>query len=95
MAATAAIVVLGKRRLSVARADRPIALFAGMADMGANVCFLLASRSGLLVLVTLIASLFPAPTVILARVLQGQRISGPLAAGIALALAGVALIGLR
>jgi len=95
MAATAAVVILGKRRLSVARADRPVALFAGMADMGANVCFLLASRSGLLVLVTLIASLFPAPTVILARVLQGQRISGPRAAGIALALAGVALIGLR
>jgi drug/metabolite transporter (DMT)-like permease len=95
MAATAAIVALGRKGFSVARADRPVALFAGTADMGANICFLLASRSGLLILVTLIASLFPAPTVILARVFQGQRISGQRAAGIALALAGAALIGLR
>ena len=95
IAATAAIVFFGKKGFSVAKADRPIALFAGTADMGANVCFLLASRSGLLILVTLITSLFPAPTVILARVFHGQRISLPRAAGIALALAGVALIGLR
>lgn len=95
IAATAAIVVVGKKGFSVARRDRPIALFAGIADMGANICFLLASRSGLLILVTLITSLFPAPTVLLARIFQGQRISLPRAAGIALALAGVALIGLR
>jgi drug/metabolite transporter (DMT)-like permease len=45
--------------------------------------------------VTLITSLYPAPTVVLARVFQGQKISAPRATGIALALAGVALIGLR
>ena len=95
LAATAAFVVAGGKRVSVARKDRPAALFAGVADMGANVCFLLASRSGLLILVTLTSSLFPAPTVLLARIFHGQRISGPRAAGIALALAGVALIGLR
>ena len=95
LTATAAVVLIGRKRFAVARADRPVSLFAGVADMGANVCFLLASRSGLLILVTLIASLFPAPTVLLARVFHGQRISGPRAAGIALALAGVALIGLR
>jgi drug/metabolite transporter (DMT)-like permease len=95
IAATAAIVFLGHKPIAIARPDRPIALFAGMADMGANVCFLLASRSGLLILVTLITSLFPAPTVVLARIFQAQAISLPRAAGIALALAGVALIGLR
>ncbi len=91
----AGIVLLGRRRFSVVRSDFPAVIFAGAADMAANVFFLLATRTGLLILVTLVTSLYPAPTVILARVLHGQRISGPRAAGIALALAGVALIGLR
>jgi drug/metabolite transporter (DMT)-like permease len=93
--AVAAIVAFGKKRFSVARADRGAALFAGTADMAANICFLLATRTGLLIIVTLITSLYPAPTVVLARVFQGQRISAPRATGIALALAGIALIGLR
>ena len=92
---TLAIILFGKTSIAVARADRPVALFAGMADMGANIFFLLATRSGLLILVTLITSVFPAPTVILARIFHGQRISVPRAAGIALALAGVALMGMR
>jgi drug/metabolite transporter (DMT)-like permease len=92
---TLAIVAFGRRPFSVARADRPIALFAGVADMGANIFFLLASRSGLLIIVTLITSIFPAPTVILARIFQGQRISPLRAIGIGFALAGVALMGLK
>lgn len=95
LAATAIIALAGRKSLVVARRDRRLTLFAGAADMGANVFFLLASRSGLLIIVTLITSLFPAPTVILARIFQAQKISLPRAAGIALALAGVALIGLR
>jgi drug/metabolite transporter (DMT)-like permease len=82
-------------RRGVDRRDRPAALFAGAADMAANVCFLLATRSGLLIIVTIITSLYPAPTVVLARIFHGQRISAPRAAGIGLALAGVAMIGLR
>ena len=96
LTATACVVFLGRKRFAgVRRKDLPASLFAGVADMGANVCFLLASRSGLLMLVTLITSLFPAPTVLLARIFHGQKVSGPRAAGMALALAGVALIGLR
>jgi drug/metabolite transporter (DMT)-like permease len=63
--------------------------------MLANVCFLVASRGSLLFLVTLITSLYPAPTVLLARIFHGQRISWPRAVGIAFALAGVALIGMK
>jgi drug/metabolite transporter (DMT)-like permease len=91
----AGILLLGKRRPAVARADVRTAIFAGAADMSANVFFLLATRTGLLMIVTLVTSLYPAPTVILARVFHGQKISLPRAAGIAFALAGVALIGLR
>jgi drug/metabolite transporter (DMT)-like permease len=90
-----AIVALGRKGFGVRRADLPAAIFAGAADMAANVFFLLATRTGLLMVVTLVTSLYPAPTVILARAFHGQRISPPRAAGIALALAGVALMGLR
>jgi drug/metabolite transporter (DMT)-like permease len=89
------IVLFSRKRFSVARRDIPAAVFAGAADMAANIFFLLATRTGLLIIVTLVTSLYPAPTVVLARVFQGQRISAPRAAGIGLALAGVALIGLR
>ena len=71
------------------------ALAAGAADMAANILFLLASQSGLLSLVAVIASLFPAPTVILARIFLGQRLPATRWAGLALALTGVALISLR
>jgi drug/metabolite transporter (DMT)-like permease len=89
------IVLFSRKRFSVARRDIPAAVFAGAADMAANIFFLLATRTGLLIIVTLVTSLYPAPTVVLARIFQGQRISAPRAAGIGLALAGVALIGLR
>jgi drug/metabolite transporter (DMT)-like permease len=90
-----AILALGKNRFSIARPSVAVALFAGAADMLANVFFLLATRTGLLIIATLVTSLYPAPTVILARIFQGQKISLPRAAGIAFALGGVALIGLR
>lgn len=95
LAIVAAVALVGRNGFSVARADRPVAAFAGAADMLANVCFLLASRGSLLFIVTLITSLYPAPTVVLARAFHGQRISWPRAVGIALAIAGVALIGMR
>jgi drug/metabolite transporter (DMT)-like permease len=71
------------------------ALVAGAADMGANILFLLASQSGMLSLVAIVTSLFPAPTVLLARVFLHQRIPPVRLAGLFLALAGVGLISLR
>jgi drug/metabolite transporter (DMT)-like permease len=62
--------------------------------MGANILFLLASQSGLLSLVAIITSLFPAPTVILARIFLKQRIPPVRLAGFILALTGVGLISL-
>jgi drug/metabolite transporter (DMT)-like permease len=70
-------------------------LIAGVADMGANILFLLASQSGMLSLVAIITSLFPAPTVILARIFLHQRIPPVRLAGLVLALVGVGLISLH
>jgi len=80
---------------SLAPGDLAPALAAGLADMGANITFLLATRLGLLSVVSVISSLFPAPTVILARVFMKERIPARRIAGLGLALAGVALISLR
>jgi drug/metabolite transporter (DMT)-like permease len=95
LSAIAIMVASRRESVSVGRADRPVALFAGAADMAANVLFLLATRSGLLVLATVVTSLYPAPTVLLSMAIGGQRLTAAKAIGIAAAIAGVALIGLR
>jgi drug/metabolite transporter (DMT)-like permease len=84
---------LGRReRIRIERGSRALVLAAGLFDMGANVLFLLAARSGLLFLAASISSLFPGPTVLLARVFMGQKLGPVRLIGLALALAGVALI---
>ena len=65
---------------------------AGALDMAANLLFLLASRRGLLSLVAVIVSLYPATTVLLARFVLSERLHGRQIAGLLAAGAGVALI---
>lgn len=66
---------------------------AGVLDMSGNVAFVLSTRYSLLVVSTIVASLFPGPTVLLGRAIFGQRIGIVRLAGFACAVAGVALIG--
>jgi drug/metabolite transporter (DMT)-like permease len=87
-----AVMAATGRRPRVERGGRLAALGSGLADMGANVLFLFAARSGLLTLVSVVSSLYPAPTVLLGRIFFRQRVSPARAAGLGLALAGVALI---
>lgn len=84
-----------RRSLRLSRGTVPLAVAAGLMDMGANVAFLLASRSGMLTLVAVISSLYPAPTVVLAWIVMREKVTWPRGAGLALSLAGVALIALR
>jgi len=86
---------LSRQRLAVSRAGALPTLVAGVTDMAANVLFLLATREGLLSLAVIVASLYPAPTVLLARVFFREHIPPVRALGLALAVAGIALIGLR
>lgn len=86
--------VLSRQRLTVSGAGALPTLVAGVADMAANVLFLLAAREGLLSLAVIVASLYPAPTVLLARVFFREHIPPVRALGLALAVAGIALIGL-
>jgi len=67
-------------------------LFAGALDMTANVLFIAATRYGLLSIVAVLTSLYPASTVFLARVVLRERLSRSQWFGIGLAACGVALI---
>jgi drug/metabolite transporter (DMT)-like permease len=69
----------------------PVALV-GLADTGANLLFAYAATTGNLAVVGVLGSLYPVATVILARWLLGERLSGGQNAGIALALTGVGLL---
>ena len=64
----------------------------GLLDVSANACFTLGADTGLLTVVAVLASLYPVGTVVLARALLGERLATVQAAGVAVALAGVALI---
>lgn len=70
-------------------------LLSGVFDSAANAMFIAATRHGRLDVAAVLSSLYPASTVILARVLLKESISRMQAAGIVGALIAVALISLR
>jgi drug/metabolite transporter (DMT)-like permease len=88
------IAAMRRENLRIGKNSLAFTLAAGVLDMGANIAFLAASRLGLLMLASAVTSLYPAPTVILARVFMGQKLGPARAAGLALAIAGCALIAI-
>ena len=64
----------------------------GFGDTGANLLFAYAATSGNLAVVGVLGSLYPIATVVLARWLLGERLSGGQNAGVVLALTGVGLL---
>jgi drug/metabolite transporter (DMT)-like permease len=64
----------------------------GLGDLAANACFAAATNEGLLSVVSVLASLYPVVTVLLARAVLGERVRREQGVGIAAALVGVALI---
>ncbi len=69
-----------------------LAVLSGTLDMLANILFLLAVRSDLLSLTSLLASLYPVVVVVLARHLLAERLTTLQGAGVGAALVGTALI---
>jgi drug/metabolite transporter (DMT)-like permease len=67
---------------------------AGVLDNVANLLFVLAAARGLLSLVSVLGSLYPVVTVVLARVVLDERLARWQLVGVAGALCGVALISL-
>ena len=66
--------------------------FAGTLDCGATALYALANTQGALSIVAVVGSLYPVATVVLARVVLGERIRPLQRVGVAAALVGVAMI---
>jgi drug/metabolite transporter (DMT)-like permease len=64
----------------------------GLLDLGANGLYALATTKGLLSVVSVLGSLYPAVTVVLARFVLAERIARVQEVGVVLALAGVVAI---
>lgn len=71
-----------------------LALAAGALDALANAAFQLAAQRGLLAIVAVIGSLYPAATVVLARYLLHERLSRVQVIGVLLALCAAAVLAL-
>jgi drug/metabolite transporter (DMT)-like permease len=87
----AACIVTG-RSFRLAPGTRRTVALAGVLDLTANALYLLAATRGLLSVVAVLGSLYPASTVVLAVVVLKERLSGAQLAGVALAGTAVALI---
>lgn len=74
------------------RGDRPAALGSALLDVTGNAALVAAFQRGLTSLVAPIATLYPAVTVGLARVVLAEKISRRQMVGVVLALAGLVLI---
>jgi len=74
------------------RADLPVLASIGILDTGGNVFFAAASAKGLVSVVSILASLYPVVTVLLARAVLNERVHRSQELGIVLALAGIVLI---
>jgi uncharacterized membrane protein len=78
------------RSLRAPRQTLPVIAWTGVLDMTANICFLLALQRGLLSIVATLASLYPAATLVLARLVLRERL-GPVQ-GLGLGVATVAIV---
>jgi drug/metabolite transporter (DMT)-like permease len=77
--------------------DRPVrvqALTAGVLDVGANAIYVLALQIGLLSVVSVLGSLYPAATVLLARFVLAERLHPMQKVGMVTAILAAALLAL-
>ena len=87
-----AVVAVKRPPLALPAKQVPLVALIGTGDMLGSLLFAAASTSGLVSITSVLASLYPIVTVILARFVLEERVARSQEAGIALTLAGVALI---
>jgi drug/metabolite transporter (DMT)-like permease len=76
------------------RSVRLQAALAGLLDVGANVFFLVATQSGLLSIVAVLGSLYPAATVFLARFVLAERLRPMQKVGMVTSIVAAALLAI-
>ncbi|HLB04180.1 MAG TPA: EamA family transporter [Gaiellaceae bacterium] len=89
--AVAAAIVLSTS-LRAPRSLLPILLGVGAFDTGANVCVAFATTKGAVGVVAVLSALYPIVTVVLARLVLAERLSGARRVGGGVAIAGAALV---
>ena len=89
-----ATAVLGRGLLPRGTAGGPLlaAAGAGVIDVVANICYVAATRTGAFGLAVVLASLYPGVTVLMARVVLGERLRWVQRAGLVLAAIGILLV---
>jgi uncharacterized membrane protein len=87
-----ATVAVQRPGLAIPRAALPLVALCGFGDLLGNLLYAAASSSGLVSITSVLASLYPIVTVVLARILLAERVARSQEGGIALTLAGVVLI---
>ncbi|HEY7598857.1 MAG TPA: EamA family transporter, partial [Candidatus Limnocylindrales bacterium] len=92
VALVAALRRRSRSRLALDRQDLWLVVLIGLGDVAANLTFGLASTRGLVSVIAVLGSLYPVVTVLLARLVHGERLGAAQSMGVAGALGGVALI---
>jgi drug/metabolite transporter (DMT)-like permease len=87
-----AIAITGKHSVRMPARVAGLVIAAGTVDMLANALYLLAVWQGPLSIVVTLSSLYPASTVLLARVILGERLNSWQITGVGCALAAIVLI---
>lgn len=88
----AGLALVTGQSLHIPAAIRGPVIAGGVLDMGANLLYLIATRSGPLSAVVTLASLYPASTVLLARMVLHERLSRPQWVGVVCAMVAVTMI---
>ncbi|MDC7235384.1 MAG: DMT family transporter [Spirochaetales bacterium] len=88
------ITLLKRDRVKLVKGTGKLTLASGFLDMAANVFYLLAARTGNLILAVILTALYPAPTVYFQKIFLKERLTASRTIGLVLAIAGAALIGI-
>ncbi len=84
---------VGFGSFGVPRLTRPV-IISGTLDMGANICYLIALRHGMLSVVAALTGLYPASTILLAQSHLRERLHAPQVVGLGVAACAAVMIAL-
>ncbi len=88
------VLILWRKPAMPTRAVMPTLIASGLFDVGGNIFFLLATQFGRLDVATILSSLYPASTVVLSRIVLGERTTRLQQLGVVAALFAIVLIAL-